>query len=269
MDEEVFTLWIGKPNEVMTVSIQSWLMLGYKVTVFCDADNCETIRELFCGYCTSGAIELRHHSIVPLDTSVKCIQAQSDIWRFTYLYMFGGTWLDADMFLLKKLPDMPVIISSEHTCQKGAYRTRDRDFVPNIGVLRLPKDSQLMKKTLDQKISWDSKSRVNKFMLKFQKIVMKNQDYLNYVARPNDYCPVSWCNSKELYYKGALVDGKYGIKQYSIDNIIKNAYGVHLWNNFTYNKHKIDFDKVHPLSMWSHLVKYKPPLEDKSDDHLA
>ena len=99
----IFTLWIGKPNELMDVCIHSWVSLKYRVYLYCDFDNRELLKETFKDCLDK--IELYHHSIVPIDTSIKSVQAQSDIWRFCFLYTFGGTWLDADMFLLRRLPD--------------------------------------------------------------------------------------------------------------------------------------------------------------------
>tara|TARA_R110001606_G_scaffold59566_1_gene141373 strand:- start:4932 stop:5738 length:807 start_codon:yes stop_codon:yes gene_type:complete len=263
---QIFTLWIGKPNKLLDLCVHSWVALKYKVNLYCDFDNREALKEAFADCMDS--VFFHHHSIVPLETDVKSVQAQSDIWRFCFLYKFGGTWLDGDMFLFKRLPEDDIIISSEHTPQKGAYKTKGRTMVPNIGVLRLPKDSELMRITLDQKISWTSKSRVNKFMLKYQKLLRKNEDYMKFVAEPNVYCPVSWANSKQLYYLDEIPSGKYGIDQMSINDIINNSIGVHLWNNFTYNKHKIDFNKVHQLSLFSKLLKYKPAELANSDDHL-
>lgn len=261
---KIFTLWIGPPNELMTLCIKSWVRLKYKVYLYCDFDNREELKEALAEVFTQ--IEFNHHSIVPIDTSIKSIQAQSDIWRFTFLHLFGGTWLDADMYLLKRLPDDDIIISSEHTCQKGAYKTVGRTKVPNIGVLRLPKNSELMRSSLDQKINWNSKSRVNKFMLKYQKILRSNEDYMKHVVEPNVYCPVSWCNSKQIYYNDEIPSGKYGIEQLSIPHILNESVGIHLWNNFTYNKHKIDFDKVHQSSLFSILSTYNPAVMANSSD---
>jgi len=258
---ELFTLWIGKPNKLLNLCVHSWVALKYKVNIYCDENNTEELKEVFAD-CLN-LVFFHHHNIIPLETDVKSIQAQSDIWRFSFLYKFGGTWLDGDMFLFKRLPDDDIIISSEHTPQKGAYKTIGRTLVPNIGVLRLPINSKLMELTLKQKINWNDKSRVNKFMLKYQKILRACEEYMKFVAEPNVYCPVSWANSKQIYYNDEIPNDKYGIKQLSIDEIINNSIGTHLWNNFTYNKHKIDFNKIHSQSLFSKLLKYKPAFKAK------
>ena len=33
---EIFTLWVGPPNELMILCIRSWLKLGYKLKLYCD-----------------------------------------------------------------------------------------------------------------------------------------------------------------------------------------------------------------------------------------
>ena len=254
MNNEIFTLWIGPPNELMTLCINSWMNLGYNLLLYCDDDNEEELYRLF--YNHKDKIKIKNHTIVPFNDEITNIQAQSDIWRFKYLYLFGGTWLDADMYLLKRLPNEPNIISSEHTCQTGAYKTVGYTKIPNIGVLRLPSSHPLMEKSLKQTIKWNDKSRCNKFMLKYQKILRANEEWMKYVAEPDVYCPVSWCNAKELYYGNIIKSDKYGIKQLGKFDIINDSIGVHLWNNFTYNKHKINFNKIHPGSLFNELREW-------------
>ena len=80
------------------------------------------------------------------------------------------------MVLLKKLPDDNIIISSEHTFQSGAFKSIDTKIC-NIGVLRMPKGSEILKKIID-KIN-DKGIENAKFcenMLIFRKII-KNTEY--------------------------------------------------------------------------------------------
>ena len=48
------------------------------------------------------------------------------------------------MVLLKELPDDKIIISSEHTFQSGAYKSKESKIC-NIGVLRIPKGCSILK----------------------------------------------------------------------------------------------------------------------------
>lgn len=251
---EIFTLWVGPPNELMILCIRSWLKLGYKLKLYCDDLNEDKLQYIFRK--DKENIAFLNYNIVKLNSDITNIQAQSDLWRFEYLYKFGGTWLDADMFLLKRLPEKEIIISSEHTCQKGAYKTLNRTSVPNIGVLRFPPNHELMKLSVNQKINWHSTSKLNCLMLKYQKILRANNHWMNFVVEPNVFCPVSWSNVKELYYSNQIPDNKYGIKQLTKNEILAESIGVHLWNNFTYNKHKIEFSKVNPASLFRKLQEY-------------
>ena len=175
------------------------------------------------------------------------------------LFFKGGTWLDADMFLLRRLPNDETIISSEHTQQRGAYKSK-LSYVPNIGVLRFKKEDPLLAKIVFRIEKRLAKSMIPKFcdnMKLFREVVKKHNEVADIkypISSVYDYCAVDWWNVKELYYDVSYKN-KWGVEPYLNSDILEGSTGVHLWNNFTYNKHQIDFSKSNSHSLYSLLKR--------------
>ena len=112
----IFTLWLGKTNPICRLCLKSWLQFYTKIVIYVDFNNIDP----FLG---GGEYELRNYKDV-LDVSIDNLLQFTDFFRFTRLLNEGGTWLDADMYLLKLLPDDKIIISSERTNQTGAYKNK-------------------------------------------------------------------------------------------------------------------------------------------------
>jgi hypothetical protein len=124
----------------------------------------------------------------------------------------------------------------------------------------LPKNDFLLAEVIDKinnkKDRGDSASDIDNMVI-FRKVLEKDRyyQYKKIVAEPQDYCPINWSFCKEMYYndeKLVLKCSKFGVYIYED---WRNSIGVHLWCNFTYNKHKIDFTKIHSQSIFKHLVK--------------
>lgn len=222
-------LWIkGDLPDLQKHCLKSWLRLNYKVNLHSyDPDS----------------INFNHENltIIKEDLNLRTMHSngnlpESDYWRFKHLYENGGTWIDFDMFLLKRLPDKDLIISSEHAKQIGAFK-RKVDRTPNIGIMRFPKGDKILKKTID-KIEKMNKENLscNSFMKVFQKLVEKNEPYNKNIADPNDYCPISWAYAKDIYKETSLTGEKYGIKQKPLNEIFDQAYSIHLWHNIKRTK---------------------------------
>jgi hypothetical protein len=180
-----------------------------------------------------------------------CLQ-QTDIWRFMMLKHYGGTWIDSDLFLLKRLPHDKIIISSEHSLKSGAFKSKSH-LKPNIGVLRFPPNNEFIKDvvnklsiaTKEDETSAKSINQVSK-MLKFIKM-LKSKKWLHmnqYVAEPEVYCPIAWFFTKELFTKDIndVVNDKYGVP---FNNINDNTIGIHLWQNLATKKYKINLNEIH------------------------
>ena len=129
--EILSTLWDGDLNELCKLCIKSWINQGYNVNLYSN-----TLEESDLPKNWSDNVRLFNaKDIYYKDNISNDIRPYSDIWRFNLLLETNETWIDADMYLLDNIGHETNIISSEHTFQSGAYKSK-LDFVPNIGVLR-------------------------------------------------------------------------------------------------------------------------------------
>jgi len=246
------TLWIGKKlNELIILSINSWLTQGYNVRLYTGGGikRDDLPKHWF------ERVEIRYASDIMEFEDINDILSFSDIWRFNLLIKVpSATWIDADMVLLNRLPDNPVMISSEHTFQSGAFKSKSVKKA-NIGLLRFGKDNDILKDILKNLKNYDD-YKFTDIMKKFtDKLKTTKYNYLNkYILNHDVLCPVPWWCCDEIYYN-AKFNKKYNVDVHPINNVIINSIGVHMWNNFTYNKHNIDFDLVDKRSLYYKLDK--------------
>ena len=73
-------------------------------------------------------------------------------------------------------------------------------------------------------------------------IKKKKYSRLNeFIYSPECFCGIPfWC-CKETYSTNKKLPTKYNVDVKDLDWLLNNSIAIHLWNNFTYNKHKIDF----------------------------
>ena len=246
------TLWIGKElNELITLSINSWLTQGYNVRLYTGGgikrDNLP--KHWF------ERVEIRYASDIMDYEDINDILPLSDIWRFNLLVKNpSATWIDADMVLVNRLPNTSVIISSEHTFQSGAYKSKS-EKKPNIGLLRFGKDNDILKDILQNCKNYNDYNFTD-VMKKFQTMLKTvKYNYLNkYIVNHNVFCPIPWWCCDEIYYARKFTK-KYNVVVDSVNNVIVNSLGVHLWGNFTYNKHLICFGLITEHSLYDKLDK--------------
>lgn len=253
--ERVTTLWIGPQgmalNRIAEMCLMSWIRQGYNIDLYVDKKifKLPEVFALFEGRITLlDANEIMDISVAG-DKSV--LLPLTDLWRYKMLYKKGGTWLDADMFLLSKLPQDKIIISSENTMQSGAFKSF-QPIVPNIGVLRFPKEDPFLKSLIDK---IEKRTKVAVFcdnMKIFRKEIIKT-DYP--IMPPEMFCPVDWWNYKDIYYS-EIYKEKFNVEPISNSDILTKSVAVHLWNNFTFgggNRTAIDWNTINPNSLYSTL----------------
>ena len=243
------SLWIGDfLNELSEMSVMSWLHLDYCVELYIDTLN---LPKYMNKYRKTGQLVFKSiKEIMPYDVGEE-ILPYSDLFRYKLLHKYGGVWLDADMVLLKRLPKDDIIISSEHTMQSGSFKSH-LTYIHNIGVLRFPKGDQLLENLIFKIENTFKPAEFCDNMKVFRKMVKKNYYYFDMVSNPEMYCPLPWWNCKDMYYEDHYKI-KYDVKNQTNDEMLKNACGIHMWNNITTNKHKIDFNKIHPNSLYVRL----------------
>jgi len=223
----VNTLWIqNELDEFTKLCIESWVNVGYEVILW-----------------TYGEIEYNNPSVSIQDARIitpcridEDYAPMADIFRFTMAKKYSEvnetfTWLDSDLFLLRRIPYIN-IISSEHTKQKGAFKSIDKK-VANIGCLQFLYDYK--------KINWEkilckierTKNTQNSNNNSYMKIFQKEVKGLDIIVEPNCFCPVSWANWKQIYSQMSC-ESKFGmnvIEDFYDFTTNKNIYGIHLWRN--------------------------------------
>tara|TARA_R110000764_G_scaffold35138_1_gene78450 strand:- start:2327 stop:3793 length:1467 start_codon:yes stop_codon:yes gene_type:complete len=246
--EIIKSLWIGLHlNNISELCINSWLRLNHEVHLYIDGLN---LPKYMKRYLESGQLKFFKASDIMKYKKGSEILPFSDLFRYKLLHKLGGTWCDTDMFLLRRLPKDKIIISSENTFQSGAFKSA-LPYVPNIGVLTFPVGDQFLENLIFKIENSKKKIEFCDNMIVFRKL-LKKHEYFDLVSDPLDYCPLPWWSSKESYYDNKYKE-KYSVETPSNDLMIENAIGIHLWNNFTFNKHAIDFNKIHTESLYQKL----------------
>lgn len=252
-NDVVSTLWIGdNVDEISTLSINSWLHNGYDVNLYIDEITRDKLPKHWQNrvtlYLASDIMKYdKREDILPL----------SDLWRYNLLVQKpSAVWLDADMVLLDRLPlQKEVIISSEHTFQSGAFKSNS-PYKPNIGVLKFNKEHNDILKELVGKYKDHKEFEFTDLMTKFQNMLksVRYKHLNNSVAPAEKYCPITWWNCDEIYYSDKYTK-KYNVTPNENDWVLENSIGIHMWHNFTYNKHRIDFKCIKENSLYDRLNK--------------
>tara|TARA_R110000765_G_scaffold181987_2_gene287971 strand:+ start:304 stop:1836 length:1533 start_codon:yes stop_codon:yes gene_type:complete len=250
--EIISALWIQYTlDEHSNICIQSWLNLNYTVNLYTYSSL--KVFKNNNNICLNSKINVIDANIILKKTESDFLPL-SDMFRFHLLNKSSKClWIDTDMFLLKRLPKTN-FVSSEHSNQTGAFKTKDRTKTPNIGIIsqisgNLLNWTNIIKKC--EKNNTKQNSNNNNFMKIYQKEMMTKP---NLVAEPELYCPISWCYAKEIYTKKDVIGTKYGIDQHNIDWILDNSFSIHLWRNlFRTKKYEIKKDSIY--SRLKDLVK--------------
>jgi len=255
--KEVFSLWISKDGELPTIqqlAIKSWIRQNLNITLY---TNLKSLGNSLDTYIKSKQIILKDYNEILHYDDEDEILPYSDEFRFKCLYENSGTWLDADLVLLKELPNDKIIISSEKTFIKGAYKSKLR-FKPNIGVLRFEKGNEFLKEVLEKINKYKSvniatwKENMTFFQIGLKK--KKWEDYWQFIAEPEEYCGLDWWNWKEAYEDKNIYTVKYGVvDNYTREEILHKSIGIHMNNKFT-TANKTNLDDAHQNSLYGKLV---------------
>lgn len=255
--KQVFSLWISKDNKlppIQELALKSWLRQNLEVILY---TNLKSLGNSLDTYIKSKQIILKDYNEVLHYDDDDEICPYSDHFRFKVLYDNGGTWLDMDLVLLKEIPNDEIIISSEHSFIKGAYKSK-LPFKPNIGLLKFPPKNIVLKETLERIEKYKSIdiAQTRDHMKFFVGVLKKpkHEDIFRFVAEPWEYCPLPFWNFREIYEDV----NEYKIK-YGVENVMKKAeildksIGLHCWNHFS-TGNKINLDDAPQTSLYGQLV---------------
>jgi len=241
MNNTVSCLWIQPLlDDISVMCIKSWIRLGYQVNIYTYSrvDQFKTFNRI---WDNMSLTILDANEILPQPEDSKLLPL-SDMFRFALLSKQEKcVWVDTDLFLLKRLSDGN-FVSSEHSNQKGAYRTKNRTKTANIGVISQTEKIIDWNKIIEKcnKSNAKQNSNWNNYMKIYQKEIHDN--HWNLIAEPTAFCPIAWCYSKEIYTEPDIIGDKFGITQHNLEWILENSVGVHLWRNL-YSKKKYSLTK--------------------------
>jgi hypothetical protein len=254
---EIFSIWVKNPPTILNFhSWRSWIRLGYKVKLFGDVSFLKTQVPLDI-LSKIELCDLQCFSSFTFDED-KILQ-QIDLWRFIYLKKYGGTWLDSDIILIKRIPQDNIVISSEHTLQSGGRKSKET-YRPNIGCLRFPPNHPFIDAVVSRlqvNDNQDANPNVHQTskMMKFIKIIkLKKWSHIyDKVVQPEVFCPIPYAFGKEIitqHWQNASV--KYGLK-FNYSN--QKTCGWHLWENIILKKYKLDLEEdIHENSIFNRLM---------------
>lgn len=232
--ESVNVLWIcrdgvlPKINEQCIISIQQQ---GYLVLLWTTKSH----HKLFPASITNNKniIFKDVNEILKYNKNVDMLR-WSDLFRYKLLYKYGGIWLDSDLFLLKRLPEQNIIVSSESTMKTGAFKSK-LSYTASIQVLKFNISNHVILKEVIDKIENNKKSngKITENQTIFKTILKK---YYTDISMPILYCPIPYWNAEEIYKNVSKFSVKYGVEPFTKQFILDNSIGIHLWGNLTRTK---------------------------------
>ena len=240
-------LWIeGRVPRLQRACLKSYIQLGYEINLYTFTPDELGVKHKNIFFKDAGSV---------LDRQFSNHLHYADLFRYILLHAEGGIWIDADMFLLRKIPDDKIIISSQHCNKTGAYKKENTNKTANIGLLKVDKGDILLSKTITKCLKSKAKLGDLSYMNFFIEMI-KKLDYEKYVVEPDVYCPIPWANAKELYKKdNREFTSKYGMDVECWECVTQKAIGIHLWNNI-YNKKKLFIEENSPFEVLEELVEH-------------
>ena len=219
MSEIIQSLWIGTSlSKVEQLSIKSFIDNGHEYHLYV-YNPVENIPE---GTIIKDANEILPESEIFTYKSGS-YSAFANYFRFTLLYLKGGYWVDTDLVCIKKFNfKQPIVVASE------PHKYYKRQNITSF-LIKLPKGSEEAKrgieiqkehkvKILTGEIKWASGNKtviqiVNEFNLQ------------KYIVPWKNFCSCSWQDAE------SLINENYKCRGYNnINNLPKELYGIHLWN---------------------------------------
>jgi len=225
----LFSVWIkNKPNENIIDCIQSWLDVGYIVLLFTE----NNLQLSFKSHENLYFLDIDEYNIAP-NYLKEFPQIYSDYFRYNFLKVFGGTYIDSDIFLLKRLPDNDIIINTEYTNQSGAFKSNDIMRATN-NLMRFPKNdeliSSLVKLINSKEIKSNNKNNTVLLVPYIQLLKKKYTNYQQYYLHPKLLSPYSFSTIKHLGLNDGITH-KFNVPVANIRDVVDNSIGIHLYNN--------------------------------------
>lgn len=250
---ELFSLWIQKNDNpsfpcIQQLCLASILRQGYTLRLY---TNYKQLQTKYQSYIKDNRLILE---FIEEKEEIESILAYSDIFRFETLYKKGGIWIDMDLILLKRINlNNDTIISTEHTFQSGAFKSKELK-TSSISLMKFIKNDKFLEKVLNKcYLNINSKKRFPFYNI-FKDKLKTEEHVKKYQAEPNEFCPIPWWDTSEIYKNIEEYSTKYNVKIPNQKEILNTAIGVHLWNNITISK-KLH-ENYEENSLYDKLIKF-------------
>lgn len=157
----------------------------------------------------------------------------SDMFRLAVVHSLGGWWLDTDVFLLRPLPNVERVFTTEPRKLTGIYSRRPHNVhfpsqAPagnfNLGVFRAPAGCPLIGSMLQRMRRKVERGRITNalyYLQPFVDAIRANDRALNAVLPPIYFCPLPVWTTK-------LGTTCFGYPIPTIREVQATSYGVHL-----------------------------------------
>jgi len=134
----------------------------------------------------------------------------ADLWRFHFLYSFGGIYCDTDAFALKKFPDDEWIVCSAekqpHMVSIGVLKAPPP--LVSIGVLKAPPHHEIFLECISNvRKEWGN-------VQVFTDAYSKHFGHTNPTHDNKLFYPYRWHEWKKLFKKGKLPSNSYSVHFY-------------------------------------------------------
>jgi hypothetical protein len=253
---EAHYMWIGKMTNIELNCISSFLKLNPNINVNLWLYNLDYDLPLyFSNLKKKDANEIYDKNIIFKHGQYDSLTSFADMFRYKLLYIYGGIWLDFDLYFYNSFPTIDILrengcyplIGISHNKQSGLYK-RTTPYFAWSGIIVINKGEQRLKIMSDKLFTNIERLKSNKLKVTYGQqlleIYFKNEwlDSKTYEFRLK-FCPIpSWHITRFL--KGTSVFPiLYGVPEISLEK--SEIYCIHLWNEL--RRHKSDNIK----KLWS------------------
>ena len=128
-----------------------------------------------------------------------------------------------DLILLKRINlNNDTIISTEHTFQSGAFKSKELK-TSSISLIKFIKNDKFLEKVLNKcYLNINSKKRFPFYNI-FKDKLKTDDNVKKYQAEPNEFCPIPWWNTSEIYKFAEEYSTKYNVKIPNQKEILNTA----------------------------------------------
>jgi len=155
----------------------------------------------------------------------------SALWRYTYLYQYGGTYVDTDVIALNKFPDDDWIIVSGEKPEKG--------YASN-SIIRVPKNEMFIKES------------IKNIRKKWGNVIVFSNAYKKYYGNP-----IKYTHANRLFHPFQYNEREMLFQKLSIPD----AYSVHICHTF--------FDRKNIFINWKYINRFPGTMLYKIANHIG